>query len=137
MTPLSPKQSLEGMRMIRRMQYLLMTALVLALSGLAITASAQRPYRNDRAVRQILNRIDNRTNQFRDSLDAALDRSRIDGTRREDNINQFVTDFDNAVESLRSRFNSRTETTTDVEAVLNIATRIDRFMQRNRLNTAA
>ncbi|MBD0371572.1 MAG: hypothetical protein ICV60_12100 [Pyrinomonadaceae bacterium] len=123
--------------MIRRMQYLVVTALVIALAGLSITAQAQRPYRNNRAIRQILNRIDNRTNQFRNSMDTALDRSRIDGTRREDNINQFIQDFDNAVESLRSRFESRTETTADVEAVLNIATRIDRFMQRNRLSTNA
>jgi hypothetical protein len=123
--------------MIRRMQYMLMTALMVALAGVSITAQAQRPYRNDRAVRQVLNRIDNRTNQFRTSMDAALDRSRIDGTRREDNINQFIQEFDNAVEQLRNRFNNRTETTADVQEVLNIASRIDRFMQRNRLNANA
>ena len=123
--------------MIRRMQYMLMTALILALAGVSMTAQAQRPYRNDRAVRQILSRIDNRTNQFRNTMDAALDRSRIDGTRREDNINQFIMDFDNAVERLRERFNNRTETTADVQEVLNTATRIDNFMRRNPLNTNA
>jgi hypothetical protein len=123
--------------MFRRIQYVLTTALVLALAGISMTAQAQRPYRNDNAVRQILNRLDNRTNQFRNNMDAALDRSRVDGTRREDNINQFITDFDNAVERLRDRFNSRTETASDVQEVLNIATRIDRFMQRNRLNASS
>ncbi|HEX8176803.1 MAG TPA: YMGG-like glycine zipper-containing protein [Pyrinomonadaceae bacterium] len=123
--------------MIRRVQYMMMTALIVALAGVSVTVEAQRPYRNDRAVRQILNRLDNRTNQFRNSMDAALDRSRMDGTRREDNINQFIQDFDNAVEQLRSRFDSRTETTADVQEVLNIANRIDRFMQRNRLTTNA
>jgi hypothetical protein len=123
--------------MFRRIQYVLMTALILALAGVSMTAQAQRPYRNDRAVRQILNRLDNRTNQFRNSMDAALDRSRLDGTRREDNINQFISDFDNAVERLRNNFNNRAETTADVQAVLDIALRIDRFMQRNRLNANA
>lgn len=123
--------------MVRRIQYVLMTALILALAGVSIPAQAQRLNRNNRAVRQILNRLDNRTNQFRNSMDAALDRSRLDGTRREDNINQFIQDFDNAVEQLRARFNNRTETTADVEAVLNVATRIDRFMQRNRLTNNA
>jgi hypothetical protein len=123
--------------MFRRIQYVLTTALILALAGISMTAQAQRPYRNDRAVRQILTRLDNRTNQFRTSMDAALDRSRIDGTRREDNINQFIMDFDNAVERLRNGVNNRTETTADVQEVLNIATRIDRFMQRNRLNASA
>jgi hypothetical protein len=116
---------------------MLMTALIVALAGVSVTVEAQRPYRNDRAVRQILNRLDNRTNQFRNSMDAALDRSRMDGTRREDNINQFIQDFDNAVEQLRTRFTNRTETAADVQEVLNIANRIDRFMQRNRLTANA
>lgn len=120
--------------MIRKIQYLLITALILALAGVSQTAQAQRPYRNDRAVRQILNRIDNGTTQFRSSLDAALDRSRLDGTRREDNINQFVLDFNDAVARLRTSFNNRTETSADVQNVLDIATRIDNFMRRNRLN---
>ena len=123
--------------MIRRMQYMLMMALVLALAGLSQTAQAQRPYRNDRAVRQILNRIDNRSIQFRTSLDAALDGSRIDGTRREDNINQFVQEFNDSVARLRARFNSRSETQADVQEVLDRATRIDNFMRRNRLNANA
>src|ERR671932_504116 len=109
---------MEGKRMIRRMQYMLMTALILALAGVSMTAQAQRPYRNTRYVGQILNRIDSHTNQFRNSLDAALDRSRLDGTRREDNINQFVQDFDDAVERLRDRVNNRTETTAEVQDVL-------------------
>ncbi|HEV7843629.1 MAG TPA: hypothetical protein VGO69_08010, partial [Pyrinomonadaceae bacterium] len=123
--------------MMRKLQYMLMTALILALAGVSMTAQAQRPYRNDRAVRQILSRLDNRTSQFRTSLDAALDRSRLDGTRREDNINQFVQDFDSSVARLRERFNNRTETTADVQDVLNVATRIDNFMRRNRLNANA
>lgn len=123
--------------MIRRMQYILMTALVLALAGVSMTAQAQRPNRNDRNVRQILNRIDTRTNQFRTSMDASLDRSRLDGTRREDNINQFIQDFDNAVEQLRNSVNNRSETTTEVQNVLTIAARIDNFMRRNRLDANA
>lgn len=123
--------------MIRRMQYVVMTALVIALASLSMTAQAQRLSRNDRAVRQILNRIDTRTNQFRASLDAALDRSRLDNTRREDNINQFVLDFDEAADRLRERFNQRAETSADVQEVLNRANRIDNFMRRNRLGGRA
>lgn len=123
--------------MIRRMQYMLMTALILALAGVSMTAQAQRPYRDQRAVRQILNRLDNRTYQFRSSLNAALDRSRLDDTRREDNINQFVQDFSDSVARLRERFNNRSETNADVQDVLNRAQRIDNFMQRNRLDTRA
>ena len=123
--------------MIRRMKYAVMTALVLALASASLTVQAQRPYRNDRAVRQILTRIDNRTSQFRNALDNALDNSRINNTRREDNINQFTTDFEMSVNELRNRFNNRTETTADVQAVLDRAARIDNFMRRNRVGGQA
>lgn len=119
--------------MIRKMKYAVMTALVLALASASLAVQAQRPYRNDRAVRQILTRIDSRTSQFRNALDNALDNSRINNTRREDNINQFVTDFETAVNALRNRFNNRTETTADVQEVLDRANRIDNFVRRNRL----
>lgn len=39
---------------------------------------------NDRQVERLLRRTENDTEDFRQSLDRALDRSRLDGTNRED-----------------------------------------------------
>ncbi|MGB8509883.1 MAG: hypothetical protein WCD76_15995, partial [Pyrinomonadaceae bacterium] len=95
-----------------------------------------QPYRiNDQQVEQIIRRVETRANVFRDDLNQSLDRnSRYDGTRAEDNINQFVRDFENATDRLRSRFNSRTSVAADVENVLQRAAVINEFLQRNRLN---
>jgi hypothetical protein len=114
--------------------------LVLALAGLSMIAQAQyqRPYRSsDRVLQQLIRRIEVRSNRFKMSMGRALDRSRIDDTRREDNINQLVSDFEQAANQLRDRFNRRESTMSDAEQVLQRAALIDNFMRRHRLlNTA-
>jgi hypothetical protein len=115
-------------------------ALVVMLAGITSIAEAQyqRPYRtDDRNVQQLIRRIETRANNFRTSLGRALDRSPIDSTRREENINQLVSDFEQATDRLRDRFNARQSTASDVQMVLDRAVLIDRFMQRNNLAAAS
>lgn len=118
-------------------------ALLLAITclGTASLAQAQvvgQPYRiSDKEVEQILRRIDNQANNFRRSLDAALDRSRLDDTNREDDINAFIKNFNEQTERLRDRFDDRKSVAADVEAVLNGAASIDQFMRRQRLSERA
>jgi hypothetical protein len=115
-------------------------ALVIALASFGILARAQyqRPYRTtDRTVQQLIRRIENRADRFKLSLERALDRSRLDNTRREDNINQLVTDFEQATNQLRDRFNRRESTMSDVQTVLARAVLIDRFMSRHSLRNNA
>jgi hypothetical protein len=115
-------------------------ALALALAGISVLAQGQyqRPYRtNDRAVQQLIQRIEQRADRFRLSVSEALDQSRLDNTRREDNVNQLVADFEQATTQLRDRFNRRESTVSDVQEVLDRAARIDNFMQRRRLAGAA
>lgn len=115
---------------------ILLMAMVISLAGLGAVVQAQRTYRtNNRQVRELLTRIENESDVFKSSLDRALDESRIDGSRQEDNINQFVSDFENATDRLRTNFNSRQETKQDVEEVLNRGATINDFMRRTRLNT--
>ena len=92
---------------------------------------------NDQQVEAIIRRIETRTDSFRASVDRGLDRSVYDGTRAENNINQFIRDFENATDQLRSRFNGRRSVASDVESVLSRAAAIDDFMRRNRLNRRA
>ena len=111
-------------------------ALILALATISMTiVQAQRRTTgvSNRQVRQLINSIERRTDVFRASLDRRLDRSRINNTRTEDNINQFVADFESATDRLRDRFNDRQETEADVQEVLNRAALIDSFMRSNRL----
>jgi hypothetical protein len=92
------------------------------------------PYRvSDKEVEQLIHRIESQSDVFRKSLDSALDQSRLDGTRREDDINSLVKDFYKATKLLHDHFDSHKSTSRDVEEVLNRAAQIDQFMHRNRL----
>lgn len=92
----------------------------------------QRPYRvQDRQVEEVLRRMETRANRFRRDLDSTIDRSRLDGTNREDNINELVKEFESATEELRKRFDARRSVAGDVQAVLTRARRIDEFLRRN------
>ncbi len=106
--------------------------------GFGLTNDAQAQTRrqntrrvNDRQVEQIIRNIERRSDTFRRSFDAALDRSRLDGTNTEDSVNEFVKAFEEATNDLRSRFNGRTAVAADVDNVLNRAALIDRFMRTN------
>ena len=96
------------------------------------------PYRlTDREVEQILDRIERQSDRFQSSLDSSLDRSRLDGTRREDDINAFIKDFNDEVKRLHDRFSDHKSVAADVQSVLDRAARIDEFMSRNRVDGRA
>lgn len=120
---------------MNRIRRIFSVAVMLAFASLAMTAQAQirTTQVNDRQVRQLIRRIENRTDVFRASLDASLDRSRVNNTNTEDDINRFVGDFETATNQLRDHFNSRQNVSADVQNVLNQAALIDRFMRRSRL----
>lgn len=113
----------------------LMVAFTITSLGAGLSVSAQqRAFRvSPQQVDQLLRRIELQSTQFRQSLAGALDQSRIDGTRQEDNINEFVRNFETATATLRDRFRQRQDVAADVSEVLNRAAFIDRFMGRQRL----
>ena len=99
-----------------------------------VTIVGDGPYRiSDREVEQVIHRIEKQSDRFRSALDAALDKSRLDGTRREDNINAFVKDFYAQTKTLHDHFDSHKSSSADVQSVLDRAAVIDEFMRRNRL----
>lgn len=56
-----------------------------------------------RALRDSVHRLDRLAKDFKRDMDRALDRSRMNGTRREDQINKQVHTFRDAVGDLKSR----------------------------------
>jgi archaellum component FlaC len=92
------------------------------------------PYRiTDKEVEELIHRIESQSDAFRKSLDSALDRSRLNNTRREDDINAFVKDFYKETKRLHDNFDHHKSTANDVRTVLDRAAQIDQFMRRNRL----
>lgn len=101
-------------------------------AGLSVAAQAQdAPYRlNDKQVQRVMKQLKKDTEKFRKSLDSSLDKSRLNGTNREDDINKFMEDYDKATERLYDRFKDNKSVGGDVETVLDGAARIDQFMTR-------
>jgi len=113
-----------------------LTITMISASGVS-TFAQQRAYRvTFQEVDQLLGRIESRSTQFRRSLQAALNRTPIDGTRQEDNINGFVRDFEQTTATLRDRFRGRRDVADDVREVLNRAASIDSFMRRHNLDAS-
>ena len=101
----------------------------------ASMAQSQRPYRyNDTYVKQIIQRLEARTDSFSNLLPSALDSSRVNGTNREDQVNNLVTNFEHATDVLKDHFNNNQSTVMDAQAVLQEGARIDTFMRNRRLD---
>lgn len=102
-------------------------------------------WRNDnrydnRLLRDVTRRLDDRSGDFQRHLDSALDRSRYDGTRREDRINEIARDFRNAASDLRRSANdgrNLNRSSDEARRVLQIGSRIDGFIARQRLDYRA
>ena len=121
---------------------LFLVAFLCVCSALLVTITkgqvVGQPYRlSDKDVEKIIRRIEQQSDHFRSSLDSALDKSRFNGSNREDDINSFVKDFYQETKKLRDRFDHHKSTAPDVESVLDRAARIDDFMRRYPLSSRA
>lgn len=113
---------------------ILLTAFVAANVCVTNAVFAQRVYReSDYNMRNLIRRIETRTDTFRNTLENALDRSRLNGTAREEEINRLVSDFEAATDQLRTRFDARQSTSADARTVLDRAAQINTFLMNNRL----
>lgn len=95
---------------------------------------------DQRALRDSIRRLSNLSERFDDDLDRALDRSRADGTRREDRINNQAKDFRRAANDLKNRFGdgrnldrSRNEAARVLELANALGRIADRRLSDNRV----
>ena len=113
-------------------------AAIVLLIGLAGNVRSQEPYRmSEREMKDLLGRIDKQSEVFRGSLKRAMNHSRLDDTKAEDRINDFVKGFTEATERLKHRYSDKRTASADVEEVLNRAARIDDFMTWHQLSPRA
>lgn len=112
--------------------------------GLTVFVSAQRrgsgydPYygNNEAAVRSAVKSLRNTSRRFEDILDRELDRSRYDGTRREDNLNALAKRFKNAAEDLDDEYEgrgSRRSSSDEARRVVQYGSQLDQALSRSRL----
>jgi hypothetical protein len=88
---------------------------------------------DDRYAKDSVQRLDRLAKDFENDMDRALDHSRADGTRREDEINASVHDFRRAVGNLKSRVGNGRDlnrSVNEADRVLQMAEQIDRVGAR-------
>ena len=116
-------------------------AAFLVIVALADVTYAQRRVRRSgytqQQVEQLLERIEERTDAFSTQLNASLDRSRLDGSRAEDNIAERVSELENATDELRREYDhndTRGENKPEARKILNTATEVNRIMNRRNFS---
>jgi hypothetical protein len=119
------------MRTLHRMA----SAAALGLLTLFIATGAQArqaPTRiNDDDVKNIVARLEKSSDAFRKSLDRALDDSRFDGRRAEDDINAFIRNFEQSTDRFKSQYGDDKRGSEAAADVLQKALEVDRFMVRH------
>lgn len=91
----------------------------------------------DVQLRRLLARLESTTDVYKRQMNIALDRSRLNNTNGEDGINSYISEFEDATDRLKQRFDDRESVGTDASEVLTRAQFIDRFMTSNRLTVAS
>ncbi|HEY6122968.1 MAG TPA: hypothetical protein VIV66_23645 [Pyrinomonadaceae bacterium] len=118
------------------LKYSILAAALIAL-GLPSLVSAQGRYPDysrsgrydQRYLKDSIHRLDRLAKDFQKDLDRALDHSRRNGSRSEDQLNADAREFRNAVGDLKSRFGDGRDlnrSTNEAQRVLAAADRIDR-----------
>jgi osmotically-inducible protein OsmY len=96
--------------------------------------SIQNSAFNKSWTKQVVQRLEETTDQFRSSFDYGLDRSHIDGTSYEDFMNRVVAQFERSVDKLEDDAKDSKELNpNDLKSALNNAGAIDEFLRRYTL----
>jgi hypothetical protein len=105
--------------------------LALVTAGVATTGMAQ--FGNDAAVREVVRRIQTRTDSLQRAVQTAADRNNY----RIDDINRLILDFENAANQLDRRLGTRRTGTADAQMLLDRGVQIDTFFANNRLGAGS
>jgi len=82
-------------------------------------------------VKNLTQHMEDVADRYKEALDAALDNSKLNNTKSEDEINQYVRDFRDATNSLQDHYNED-RAKDDAKEVLVRANRIDGFMRKHK-----
>lgn len=91
-----------------------------------------------RDVSEIIRRVEEDSNRFRQDLDRDLDRSRLDGSKREDRINDEVRRFEDSLDRLRREFDrndSWWESRNNVQVALDSARPVATRLRNNSFSS--
>ncbi len=119
------------MRTIRKTIFMAFL-LALVTAGMATTGMAQFGA-NDAAIRDLVRRIQTRTDSLQRAVQNAADRNNY----RVDDIDRLILDFEAAANQLDRRVGTRRAGTADAQALLDRGAQIDNFFSNNRLGSGS
>ena len=127
---------------MRRFSMTILVGLTIAclLAIMSVSANGQDRYHgreySKSDVERFIKRVEDRSDSFRRLVDKSLDRSALDGTRLEDNINEQVKQLEKALHELRSEFSRHDrwyDTRHQVERVMSEAQDVNAIVRRHLL----
>jgi hypothetical protein len=121
--------------MTRVINFTLSVSMLLTLT--TISALAQRTSVVRTNVREIIRNLETDTDTYKRSLDHALDQSPLDGTRSEDEINEYVKQFEHATDKLKDRAEDQKYAPNLAREVLVRGRSINTFMRKHQLGQNA
>lgn len=90
---------------------------------------------NRASTQHVLRRLEQTADEFRESFDNSLDKSRLDGSSYEDFMNNVVATFERALDKLKGQANTSGPLDgEDLRTALNNAATIDEFLRRQSLS---
>jgi hypothetical protein len=122
-------------KQIRFMSIMLLSLIIPAATyAQVITYGSGRV--SDRQMRSLLTRIASETATFRNEAMSAANRNVLNANR-EDRLDNMIDELSTATTTLNNQYDSRRDVTVEVRDVLERASAVDRFMQRNNLSYRA
>ena len=133
--------------MNRYKNYFTAIAIATMILGITVVATAQRrnnqtydPYygRSNVNLSYAIKNLRNNARRFEDDLDRQLDRSRYDGTAREDDLNRLAGRFKNAAEDLDDEYEGRSRgsmnsSSDEARRVVSYGSQLDNALSRSRI----
>ena len=113
---------------MKRTHFLFMGAMMVAMI-LPLVVNGQQWYRGN--LQDTIKRLEDDADRFEGQLDSDLDRSPMNGTYLEDQINGFVNQFEQAADRLKNRYDDQGYAPGLAREVLARGRDIDRFMRKH------
>ena len=85
-------------------------------------------------VKSLCQHLEDVADHWKEALDSALDASKLNGTKTEDEYNQYVKEFRDATNTLQDHYNGD-QAKDDAKEVLTRGKRIDDFMRKHPLTS--
>jgi hypothetical protein len=81
-------------------------------------------------VKSVAQHIEDVADKFKEALDKALDASKWNNTKQEDEVNQYVREFRDATNNFQDHYNEGDRAAADAKEVLTKANKIDGWMKK-------